>query len=71
MTIETKFDLGDKAYRMHDNKAVCETVVSIRFVRSLGEKDFESVTVADHSLGTYNFPASELFKTREELLKTI
>lgn len=73
MTIETKYNIGDKVWFIDDNKAKSATIITIGvFV----ERDMNSQYVSNSvQYGLYDFPypyiENYLFPTKEELLKSL
>lgn len=75
MTIETKYDIEDKVWFMHNNSVKCETIIRID---TATEKDMNctgtrTTTMYYYYLYDYHAPylESELFPTKEELLKSL
>lgn len=73
MKIETKYDVGDEVWLMANNMAVCRKIGSIYFTAdnecneltySLEHSDKDDVT-------WWDYEESELFPTKEELLKSL
>lgn len=73
MQIETKYNIGDKVWFMHDNKVKSGTIITIGvFV----ERDMNSQYVSNsvqYGLDNFDYPYREnhLFPTKEELLKSL
>lgn len=73
MTIETKYNIGDEVWFMHDNKVKTAIIITIGvFV----EIDMNSQYVSNSiQYGLYNFNhpyiENQLFPTKEELLKSL
>lgn len=73
MTIETRYDIGDKVWFMYNNSVKCESIIKIN---ALIEKDMNStnihITILYH-LYDYDtsYIESKLFPTKEELLKSL
>lgn len=73
MTIETKYNIGDEVWFMHDNKAKRGTIIKIDV--SL-ERDMNSQYVGksvQYSIFNMHCPyiGTHLFHTKEELLKSL
>ena len=73
MTIETKYNIGDKVWFIDDNKVKSATIITIGvFV----ERDMNSQYVSNSvQYNLYDFPypyiENQLFPTKEELLKSL
>lgn len=73
MTIETRYNIGDKVWFMYNNSVKCEPIIKIN---ALIEKDMNStnihITILYH-LYDYctSYIESKLFPTKEELLKSL
>ena len=73
MTIETRYNIGDKVWFMYNNSVKCEPIIKIN---ALIEKDINStnihITILYH-LYDYDtsYIESKLFPTKEELLKSL
>lgn len=73
MVIETKYNIGDEVWFIHDNKVKSATIITISiFV----ERDMNSQYVSNSAqYGLYGFPypyvENHLFRTKEELLKSL
>lgn len=73
MTIETRYNIGDKVWFMYNNSVKCELIIKIN---ALIEKDMNStnihITILYH-LYDYDtsYIESKLFPTKEELLKSL
>ena len=73
MTIETKYNIGDEVWFMHDNKVKSGTIIKMCVVV---ERDINSQYVSKSvQYGFYNFNytyiENRLFPTKEELLKSL
>lgn len=73
MTIETKYNIGDEVWFMHDNKAKRGTIIKIDV--SL-ERDMNSQNVGksvQYSIFNFHAPyiGTHLFHTKEELLNSL
>lgn len=73
MKIETKYNIGDEVWFMHDNKVKSGTIIKIDVVL---ERDMNSQNVGKSVYyGLYNFISpyieQRLFPTKEELLKSL
>ena len=73
MTIETKYNIGDEVWVMHDNKV--KRGIIIKIDASL-ERDMNSQNVGKSVYyGLYDFPypyiENHIFTTKEELLKSL
>ena len=72
-----EFKPGDPVWLMHDDHAVCGRIVKMSFNRIVSCVDFETVSdhewyyvsVNDKNIGS--FELKDLFKTKEELLKSL
>lgn len=69
MTIETKYNIGDKVWFMHNNSVNCETIIKIDvFI----ERDVIYNNIFYH---IYNYCSpyieQKLFPTKEDLLKSL
>lgn len=73
MTIETKYNIGDEVWLIYDNQVKSATIITIGvFV----ERDMNSQYVGEsvhYGLFNYHYPFIEdlLFRTKEELLKSL
>ena len=67
MTIETKYNIGDKVWLMYANKAVHTRVKSIAI------KVEPSMTLVEYDMEDYPkyLTDEEIFPTKEELLKSL
>ena len=73
MKIETKYNIGDEVWFMHDNRVKSAIIIKIKAVI---EKDMNSsALVQDTWYYLYNYPnpyiECRLFTTKEELLKSL
>lgn len=75
MTIETKFDIGDKCYFMYHNEVKESTIVKINFTKEQLTSSFniEKLTynVELGYVSNIDFKEDKLFSTKEELLKSL
>ena len=72
MTINTKFDIGDECFYMCENKVVCNTISVIR--TSLYKDGSGGIYYELSNAYKGNFPEfkeEDIFKTKEELLKSL
>ena len=67
----TNFDIGDEVYLMRDNKIVKDTIIGIKIGHF--DKDVTSRPKEEYALKSFycTFDISELFISKEEILKTI
>jgi hypothetical protein len=73
MTIETRYNIGDRVWFMHDNKVESEIIIKINAVI---EKDMNRTGVYKsiaYSLFNYcrYYTEDKLFPTKEELIKSL
>lgn len=73
MTIETRYNIGDKVWFMHENKVKTEIIIKIGVVV---ERDMNSQYVGksiQYGLYSVSYPYAEnhLFPTKEELLESL
>jgi hypothetical protein len=73
MTIETRYNIGDRVWFMHDNKVESEIIIKINAVI---EKDMNCTGVHKsiaYSLFNYSgyYTENKLFPTKEELIKSL
>ena len=73
MIIETRYNIGDRVWFMHDNKVKSEIIIKIDVVI---EKDMNCTGVhksIEYSLFNYSryYTEDKLFHTKEELLKSL
>lgn len=75
MKIETKYDIGQEAWFMWDNKATQRKVESIYVYINEGEQhekyDIVGLKGDDNVLYDCEFELEDLFPTKEELLKSL
>jgi len=80
MTIKTKFNIGDEVWVIHNNKPICAMVHSIIITyRSTMPKEEYYLSLNSNFLSypsnlgerSIIFKPTELFKTKQELLKSL
>lgn len=74
MTIETKYDVKDIVWFMHNNKIEASPVRKIVFTKKVGLWGTVTSTIYNLALCTVaniDFMEDELFATKEELLKSL
>ena len=73
MKIETKFDIGESCYVIHNNKIEKCTVKSISILITGSEEYKEEYSLEEIKMDGYNFHPyfTELFKTKEELIQSL
>lgn len=73
MTIETKYNIGDKVWFMHNNSVNSAIIIKIDFIIERSMNDTSIHQHAWYSLYNYHSPYSEqsIFSTKEELLKSL
>lgn len=77
MTIETKFDIGDEAYVLHENKVCKGNIdhISINVEENkkihIYYKIFRIANKTIHGSVRVVFKEWQIFKTKEELLKSL
>lgn len=69
MTIETKYNIGDEVWFAEEGDAICEEILSIEINVYKGKLFIEYLFAND----SYQFGLNEsdLFPTKEELLKSL
>lgn len=72
MIINTKFSLKDKVYYMENNKVTSGIIKSISYTSWIYKKEFQECSI-HYGTGnnTKSFPELLLFKSKQELLKTL
>lgn len=78
MTIETKFDIGDEVWLLHDNKIVTSTIKCLSDLNNKLDDIIWDLHLTS-STNTFGFEAthsvsrreSQLFKTKEELIQSL
>lgn len=69
MTIETKYNIGDEVWFAEEGDAICETILGIE-VNVYKDKLFIEYLFANDSY-PFGLNESDLFPTKEELLKSL
>lgn len=72
MKIETKFNMGDSAFVMYNNKAVSILIMGVHYSldRYAGEITYYSANISTGN-GLERFKEEEVFKTKKELLESL
>ena len=72
MKIETKFNMGDSAFVMYNNKAVPILIMGVHYSldRYAGEITYYSANISTGN-GLERFKEKEVFKTKKELLESL
>ena len=70
MTIETKYNIGDKVWFMNEGEPTSEKIVRID-VEQYEQKQFVEYTVILCDVILTSFYEEEIFPTKEELLKSL
>ena len=68
MTIDTKFEIGDKVFLILDNKVVEKEITGVKLLAYQQDKSYESYVLNYEDV---NYPAIRLFKSKKELLKSL
>lgn len=68
MTIDTKFEIGDKVFLILDNKVVEKEITGVKLNVYSEDKIYESYFLNYEDV---NYPAVSLFKSKKELLKSL
>ena len=68
MTIDTKFEIGDKVFLILDNKVVEKEITGVKITVYPEDKSYESYVLNYEDV---NYPAVRLFKSKKELLKSL
>ena len=70
--IETKFNMGDSAFVMYNNKAVPILIMGVHYSldRYAGEITYYSANISTGN-GLERFKEKEVFKTKKELLESL
>ena len=77
MTIETKYNIGDKVWGILGNKVQCTTITNIRvsndscFTNEYGEMVGTEMNIQYYLLCNAWVDEENLFSTKEELLKSL
>jgi hypothetical protein len=73
MTIETKYNIGDKVWFMHQNLAKSAIIVKIDIIVEISMNDTNIYKNIWYSLFNYQSSYAEqtIFPTKEELLKSL
>lgn len=76
MTIETKYDIGDKVWFMWNNKPTAMRIGHIEAYCGYCYNDYASEIIGKkivyiEEYGEYRMPESDLFPTKEELIKSL
>lgn len=73
MIIETKYNIGDEVWFMHDNSAKSAIVTKIDIVIEKGMNSTDVYKSTAYSLFNYcrYYTKDKLFPTKEELLKSL
>lgn len=77
MEKEFTFSVGDQVWLMHMNAAVCGRVEKLFYYKGISCVDFETITEKESCYVSFNgksigsFELKDLFKTKEELLKSL
>ena len=69
MTIETKYNIGDKVWFTEENEPKSDVILSIEINVYKGECFIEYLLANDRC--SYGLDESTLFPTKEELLKSL
>lgn len=72
MKIETKYSIGDTAFVMHNNRAVPIKIMGVHYSIDVyqGEHIYYSSDISSID-GMIRFEEKYVFKTKEDLLKTL
>lgn len=72
MKIETKYSMGDAAFVMHNNKVVPIKIMGVHYSIDVyqGERIYYSSDISSTD-GMIRFEEKYVFKTKEDLLKTL
>ena len=72
MKIETKYSMGDAAFVMHNNRAVSIKIMGVHYSidEYQGERIYYSSDISSTD-GMIRFEEKYVFKTKEDLLKTL
>ena len=72
MKIETKYSMGDAAFVMHNNRAVPIKIMGVHYSIDVyqGERIHYSSDISSTD-GMIRFEEKYVFKTKEDLLKTL
>lgn len=72
MKIETKYSTGDAAFVMHNNKVVPIKIMGVHYSIDIcqGERIYYSSDISSTD-GMIRFEEKYVFKTKENLLKTL
>lgn len=72
MKIETKYSMGDAAFVMYNNRAVPIKIMGVHYSIDVyqGEHVYYSSDISSTS-GMIRFEEKYVFKTKEDLLKTL
>ena len=69
MTIDTKFEIGDKVFLILDNKVAEREITGVKVtVYPDEDNSYESYVLNYEDV---NYPAVRLFKSKKELLKSL
>lgn len=68
MTIDTKFEIGDKVFLILDNKVVEKEITGVKLLAYQEDKYCETYVLNYEDVG---YPAVRLFKSKKELLKSL
>jgi hypothetical protein len=68
MTIDTKFEIGDKVFLILDNKVVEKEITGVKLLAYQQDQYCETYVLNYEDVG---YPAVRLFKSKKELLKSL
>lgn len=78
MEKEFAFNIGDIVWLMHNNAAVCGNITKMSYVKTISCVDFETISTnekyyvsVDGKKLIDSYDASKLFRTKEDLLKSL
>lgn len=71
MTIETKYDIGDKVWIMLFDEPEIATIESIKFFTTSNRQYIDYYVVPNDCSGGCFFEECSLFTTKEELIKSL
>lgn len=72
MTIETKYNIGDKVWFMYDNSVRSATVIKIDVLIEKNKNRTSIHKTISYGLFDYfKYPEDKLFPTKKELLKSL
>lgn len=71
MTIKTKFDLGDKAFVIYNNKIFEVIITSIEVFAKDATDIYTDYNIRFPSGGEVKIAESHLFNTKQELIETL